>query len=1515
MADDESGDPFAAERRKSVRFSSAREEFLFSPDTSRSISQSMHSASTVGDENLFRVPKFKRDKDMTAAAYANIGRNGQELRSAAHESVKMAISPGTQATESKREAKLRKLREMQQNRQSKSTWQKEGSFPTPKIDLARTERSFVEGSTKLDSSRLSGAQKVMHPPKFPYNVPEPRFSDISSIRPSDATFSVDQGGAGNIVCSTPLRHPPPAMGVPAAMIKSTASDSNFVPATRVSSTIKEMVLATDEDYLMTKDERTQHQMEAMAVWCAMILRSQYEDDEFDIGSTKQEANKMLQDLLAKSKTRRASSTTENSKPFKYADYLKKQKRDSIRESANRLFNSSQVPFLIRGAVSSKVFSVRADCCVYSDLRLQTTLLRLFLSFHPAWLHLGLETVYNTEIRVNEGEVFAQVISRFIVQRLFSDPKIMKNKKYAIGSGKLIVTDAGREALHSHFLLHTCLFCYFVETAKANSIIKHNPRMFAKSSSFKCMDDVFAELSREVLSGSGTPLNKAFAKMGFRPTYKQGFADDYNYTVKDFSDLTDGVILGKIIELVTGCPPGSLISRLRNPGGDRLRKIGNVKVCLQTACDRGVDLGAVKAEAITGANKEAILEVLWKLVGVYVGADEERNLRRASLALAHQNNKLNLGAVPDDVSGEQFVLHICKQIGSQLDLKIETLNDLRNGRLLAGAWRIYNPRAPDIRLYPGETLLVKVANAAETELDVPWGLHHSLGLFAHLYLSRLFSIRELHNAATRIQRAYRSYKFFKAIKHFIATHDQPTDTCNRALAGASMSAAEDRSVFATTYIVEDVNNRTEGPNAVCVLKEAPEATKEKTEYVKCRGGDELRSALSKLREEIEAGKLRSGEDREREAREALFTHLTIKLQALVRGFIARRRFRLLVEQKKAQLQEAALRERAATVIQAYARGYLARNRFRDMVLEKKAIKRAELEKRSAMIMQADSLGVVGRVCYRALLEKIRIEEKRKNEAARKIQRAFRKYQLRKLKRRERQELWTKMNKAATLIQSVFRMHLARKELHRLKKLKEFTERQEVKRKNWAAVVIQRWYRQTIAKRRYQRIQQDMRLKRDHMNRVVEQMKKVHAACRIQRAYRAHRLREQMRAERRKIWAKLENAAIGIQKYARGMLARKRYAELREMRQKELKNIIIVQSCVRGFLARRQVREMSAQRHSHRENDTVFEDTQENAPSTSLENAPSTSLECAPSTSTGYGEKHVIDLERLRRLQRRVRENERKQKCYSTLLEACERKLSEEDSSIIQESATEQPQTQTNFQYEPTSEDQTIAATKIQAWWRGCLVRAELREHLHRRRSYMIAYLGNVAAEQPEDVVDNIALDALPVHTKIHDAVEMLFNPKMYITKVGAFILNRVTALTPHLCAYFVVDAQGLAALLDFFGQKSTGRGPGTADILSILAEVFLRVLECREAVVEAEVNALLEDCAKSALHIFHAFYVYPQIVYLFGKAILAIHRRPEAAVYFDKAPFYMNYARRRFARFPHTDARRAILEEMINEMPY
>ncbi|WKY06368.1 hypothetical protein Q1695_006511 [Nippostrongylus brasiliensis] len=547
------------DRRKSVRFSKSNQEYVFATET-----PGKSATNTSGEECPARL---RTDENMLRAP-ANSSRisvgSQRPLVSATNSNVGMlSISPGTKATVERRNAKIRRLQALQQKRDAGKVPHGSSAIRSP--DLATVEKSFVETSFKTSAATAA--------PQVCEGIYNHEFDTLS-------------------FCSTPF-HQPPVMGVPAAMMKSRESQASdegspLQPAGKISSAIKEMVLASDEDYFMSRDERADRQMEAMAVWCNMVLRSQYEEEGLDITNSKQEANKMLQDLLTKTKSGKCPSPIEN-KPFKYSDFLNRQKRDIMRERALQLLHSSKVPDLLRTAVENKTISIRANCSVYSEISLQTTLLRLFLSFHPAWLHLGLETVFNTTIEMRSDDVFVQVISRFIAQRLFMDPKILKNKKFAFGSGRPIVTDAGREVLHAHFLYHTALFCYFVEIAKASSIIKHNPRMFTRGSFFKSIDDVFAELSREVLSGTGMSLNKAFAKMGFKPTYKQGFADDYNYSVKTFADLTDGVILSKLVELVTECEPGFIINRLRDPCGDRLRKVGNVKTCLQVAIDKGVDV--------------------------------------------------------------------------------------------------------------------------------------------------------------------------------------------------------------------------------------------------------------------------------------------------------------------------------------------------------------------------------------------------------------------------------------------------------------------------------------------------------------------------------------------------------------------------------------------------------------------------------------------------------------------------------------------------------------------------------------------------------------------------------------------------------------------------------------------------------------------------------------------------------------------------------------------------------------
>ncbi|VDM50810.1 unnamed protein product [Toxocara canis] len=160
------------------------------------------------------------------------------------------------------------------------------------------------------------------------------------------------------------------------------------------------------------------------------------------------------------------------------------------------------------------------------------------------------------------------------------------------------------------------FLYIVEVArKEDELAERRPRLFVRSSSVKSMADVLAELSREVISGSSLP--KALARIGFKSEYSQGFFEEFQYVVNNFAvDLADGVILGKAVELVAGLEPNSVVGCLRNPSGDRLRKIKNVNEVLSAAKRHGIDTGDVKAESIVQGRTDDILEFVWRLVGVF-----------------------------------------------------------------------------------------------------------------------------------------------------------------------------------------------------------------------------------------------------------------------------------------------------------------------------------------------------------------------------------------------------------------------------------------------------------------------------------------------------------------------------------------------------------------------------------------------------------------------------------------------------------------------------------------------------------------------------------------------------------------------------------------------------------------------------------------------------------------------------------------------------------------------------------
>ncbi|CAD6190936.1 unnamed protein product [Caenorhabditis auriculariae] len=530
------------------------------------------------------------------------------------------------------------------------------------------------------------------------------------------------------------------------------------------------------DYLPW-EEKLQQQMRALSVWCNSLLRANDSMEEVDLGKTKKDACRKIQNML-RNGTAQKSLENEVSQPigFVLKQYLNKHNQDTLRDKCARMVKDSEIKTSLDTLVSKDVVGVRDDCSVYNDLELQTALLRIFLSFHPAWLHLALETVFSCRLEFQPTESITKTLSRFIMRRLFSDPTLLKNRKFAQGSGKPIITAAGRAALHQHFLRNTLLLLYVIETSHRAGFQPQVPRMFIKSSPFKSLDEIFAELSREVLSGSSQPLKKLYARCNFVPTFVQSFIDDYDYRVVDFGDLSNGIVLGRLVELVLELPPGSLTSKLRNPNGDRLRKLKNVEIVLHEvvgAFSSG-SLKGIKASEIVGVQKESILVVLWHLVGVHEMTSRRRDaFRRESQILPSCGIAFNNHDAQSNADFEATSLALCRQIGRSIGVEVPDLGSLRDGNVLSAAWTIYNGSAPAVQFYPGRSLFDKIVHAADEDLGIPRGIDSSLPLFVQMYLSRLFSIRRLNSAACTIQRA---------VRNFLHRKKYPASSCRPSIVG-------------------------------------------------------------------------------------------------------------------------------------------------------------------------------------------------------------------------------------------------------------------------------------------------------------------------------------------------------------------------------------------------------------------------------------------------------------------------------------------------------------------------------------------------------------------------------------------------------------------------------------------------------------------------------------------------------------------------------------------------------------
>lgn len=283
------------------------------------------------------------------------------------------------------------------------------------------------------------------------------------------------------------------------------------------------------------------------------------------------------------------------------------KLDSLRRAAQTLFRSQEFSIVatkVAQSVDSGKLSIRDDRDVHLNLSLKSELLSLLLSYNSLWLRIGLETIYNETIPLHSNSDVTG-LSSFIIERMFKDPYLLKKYK-SVHAPKYMVE------IKKFFLKKFLILVYFLDRAKNNKLIAHDPCLFFKNARVKESKEILIQLAKETLSAIGD-INKYLKLCGYVVTHKQTYINEYDYGVTNLGvDLRDGVRLTRVMEIIL--LKKDLTNSLRVPAISRLQKVHNMKLVFDSLEEAGFQIGYdITPKDIVDGYKEKTLSFLWQII--------------------------------------------------------------------------------------------------------------------------------------------------------------------------------------------------------------------------------------------------------------------------------------------------------------------------------------------------------------------------------------------------------------------------------------------------------------------------------------------------------------------------------------------------------------------------------------------------------------------------------------------------------------------------------------------------------------------------------------------------------------------------------------------------------------------------------------------------------------------------------------------------------------------------------------
>ncbi|VDK80701.1 unnamed protein product [Litomosoides sigmodontis] len=672
---------------------------------------------------------------------------------------------------------------------------------------------------------------------------------------------------------------------------------------------------TDRYKKMESDKKLAH-LTALTSWLNYLLDEKSDSSSEVLAKSKKDADLYLRKLLT-SRSNIPAMKDESQSDISYKYFIAANELSGMRARFRSLYESSPTPNDIAAVVKSGKIAIRTDRRVYADVG-----------------KLGLETVLSINIRKRTDEKSQlRIIASVITQNVFKNPEIMNNRKYVQGRAKILVNSRGAEALLQHFLIKICQFLFIVEKAWRDSTVSRKNRcIFVKWSACKSISDVVAILSRELMTGTSN-LPRTLSRLGIFLDRKQGFFEEFQYRIVDpLKDLSNGMILGRAVEILAKLQYNTVIHCLRDPGGDRLRKVSNVKTVIDFAKRKGIlpENLCMDIDGIVQGNMNEIITLLWQF---------------ANKELGNINQSDNCDAEIDSIS--QLLMSLFG-----MSYKIRNPLELVDGKLFSLLWRKYYSYSTPFELFDGRTVLAQIANAAEHHFGIPSSMlmqwenipeERMLCLFAKVFISCIYECYKVTSAAIIIQRAFRRYRSISKVH----TQDRLMESLHTITKEDSKLSKASFTIqrYFRGWLARRLYRRMKCDRALQEL-EAKAVIIQKF----------VRSWLAKKR----CQKLYEQNVKKRENA----------------SIIIQRRFRFWLSQKSKMQSKKILqkRENAARILQRCIRGWLARLHYRNLLQE---ISSCKLNS-AAVTLQRYLRGWIARRKYRIMNSKEVVLHERENE---------------------------------------------------------------------------------------------------------------------------------------------------------------------------------------------------------------------------------------------------------------------------------------------------------------------------------------------------------------------------------------------------------------------------------------------------------------------------------------------------------------------------------------------------------